>query len=55
MSQSPVRASKVRSACSTAQMIRAIFVAAVFAVFLAWTLRDVPATAAPAAHIFAAR
>ena len=55
MPQSPPRASKARSACSTGQIVRAISVAAVFALCLAWTLREVPASAAPAAHIFAAR
>ncbi|REF84707.1 hypothetical protein DES32_2820 [Methylovirgula ligni] len=55
MPRRPLRMIKVRSACSTAQMLRAISVAALFALLLAWTLREVPASAAPAAHIFAAR
>jgi hypothetical protein len=46
---------KARSACSPAQMVRAISVAAIFALLLAWTLHEAPANAAPASHILAAR
>ncbi len=49
------RVIKVRGACTPPQILRAVSAAAIFALLLAWTLREAPATAAPASHILAAR
>jgi len=55
MPQSLRRPVKARNACSPAQMARAISAAAIFALLLAGGLREVPASAAPASPILAAR